>query len=68
MTPEYIYEDMTPAEVADALDYIGKYELTERHWALGAFKKVKKLWSWLKREKADFDKDIKALIRDLKRR
>ena len=44
MTVDYIYEDMTWAEVNFCLDYVYKYSTDERHWGGG---KREKLSDWL---------------------
>jgi hypothetical protein len=42
MTPDYIYEKMTWAEIDSALEYIFRYDLTELH-----FKGAVKLKDWI---------------------
>lgn len=66
MTPEYIYNEMTKAEVADSIDYVTRYEAGQKHHAVGPYKKGKKLWAWLKRESPDVDKQFRALFRKMK--
>ena len=42
MTPEYMFEEMTWNEINGALDYVFRYETTERH-----YKGSVKLNDWL---------------------
>lgn len=66
MTPDYIYNEMTPSELSDAMEYVQLYELNERHYSAGVFKRNKKLWEWYKREVPDVDKQFKTMLRKMK--
>jgi hypothetical protein len=55
MTPDYIYNEMTWAEVSDALDYCHAYDMGEQHFAAGAWKKGKKITDWWQRKRPRAD-------------
>jgi hypothetical protein len=61
MTPAYVYEEMTWAEIGAAMDYVYRYDVTERH-ARGA----KKIWDWIYRGRDTFGKELKALAARVK--
>lgn len=67
MTPEYMYNEMTWAEVQDALDYVHMYELNERHYAANAYKKNKKITDWWTRSEPSIDKSLKAFRESLEK-
>lgn len=66
MTPDFIYNEMTSAELTDALDYINMYEMDERRYAFKPYHRNKKLFDWWKRKEANPSKDYEKLKRDLK--
>ena len=67
MTPEYIYNNMTWAELGDALEYAYTYETDSRHWAAGAYSGSIKLSNWLER-KDGFRGGLKKLVTRAKRK
>lgn len=70
MTPEYIYNEMTWAELNDALDYVHMYELNERHYAAKPYQKNKKITDWWQRKESRPEKGLEdfraSLEKDIK--
>ena len=67
MTPDYVYNEMTWAEVQDALDYVHMYELNERHYAHAPYQKNKKITEWWTRSESSMDKGLKAFRASLEK-
>jgi hypothetical protein len=67
MTPEYMYNDMTWAELNDCLDYVHMYELNERHYAFKPYNKNKKLNEWWNRRDESIDRPLREFIAKAKK-
>lgn len=64
MTRDYIYEEMTWAEVSQALAYVTMYESTERHFG----PKVKnKLDSWLYPGRDTLADDLRRAVKEMRK-
>ena len=57
MTPEYIYNEMTWAEIGAAVDYVYRFETTERH-----YKGKKKLDDWICAGRDEVDAELRKFI------
>lgn len=62
MTTAHIYDEMTWAEVGSAVDYIYRFELTERH-----YKGKKKLDDWLYVGRDNLPDDLRRVVKDLRK-
>ena len=65
MSPEYIVEDMTWAEVMSALEFVTKYEEPKVSILFG--KKYNGIGKWLYPKADTFRQDTKSMIGALKR-
>lgn len=64
MTRDYIYENMTWAEISQALAYVTMYEAGERHFG----KNVKhRLDSWMYRGRDNFADDLKRAVQEMRK-
>lgn len=64
MTRDYIYENMTWAEVSDALAYVSQYEDTQRFFGKSV---KKKLNDWLFRGRDTFEADMRRAVQNLRK-
>ena len=64
MTRDYIYEEMTWAEVSDALAYVSQYEDQQRFFGKNV---KKKLNDWLFRGRDNFAADLRKAVGDLRK-
>ena len=65
MTRDYIYENMTWAEVSDALAYVSQYEDPQRFY--GKHLKTK-LNDWLYRGRDTLASDLRKALGDMRRK
>ena len=61
MTPDYIFEQMTWAEIGAAMDYIFRYEIKESH-----HKNSIKLSEWIYEKKDHLKQDLKDIANKLR--
>lgn len=61
MTPDYIYNEMTWNEIGSALEYINRYDTTERHY------KGVKLNDWMHRKTDTLIDDLKNVVKELRK-
>ena len=62
MSPGYIYNEMTWAEISAALDYVYRYELKEPH-----YKGSIKLNDWLYKRVDTLAKDLTRVVSSIKK-
>ena len=67
MTQDYIYNDMTWAEIGDALSYVGMYEMDERRHAVKPWNKNKRLFDWWQRKDARPDRELRKALEAMKK-
>lgn len=71
MTPDYIYHEMTWAEVNDTLQYVYSFDVSDKFFIVTenkktTWQKAKKLSAFWKRETQDAEKQLMAFKRKLK--
>lgn len=64
MTRDYIYEEMTWAEVSNALAYVTMYEAGEQHFGKGV---KHKLDSWLYPGRDTFADDLRRAVKEMRK-
>lgn len=62
MTPEYMYNEMTWAEVVDGLAYVQMYELNERHYAAKPYNRNTRVNDWYTRHEETPSNSMREFI------